>query len=208
MSMIKELKEKLNNHCSKWFTRQKFPRQFSGGFTLIELMVSLTLFVIVIMAAISSLYSVNQASRKVEAMRTVLDNLNFAIESMSRTIRTGTDVGCEGVAQRNCEFGDSPSSVITVNKTIGTSEVVTYGYDTDAVTGRGFIERCAGGTCIPITAPGINVRNLSFFVEGADEDPPNILQPKVLMIIEGIATAGENTAPFVVQTQVSVRSAE
>jgi prepilin-type N-terminal cleavage/methylation domain-containing protein len=173
-----------------------------GGFTLVELMVSLSLFTIVIMAAISSLYSVNSASRRVESMGTVLDNLNFAVDSLSRNIRTGTNVGC-GVAGQDRLFGQTTCSSIIFDKTIGTDETVTYQLSS---TSPYSIQRCTGNVCVAITSPNINVQKLSFFVEGSSSS--DTLQPKVIIFLQGVATAGGNIAPFALQTQVSVRSAQ
>jgi len=191
----------MNHH------RRRIPirERTQEGFTLVELIVSLGLFIIVIMAAVASLYSVNDTARKVESMRSVLDNLNFAVESMSRTIRTGTQIGCHGNAGVNCTFADGGGTQITIEGTLGRSGTMDYRHSIDG-TGRGEIEKWTNGVWIPITAPGIDVQHLTFYVEGAETDDG--LQPKVTMLIQGIAIAGENVAPFAVQTQVSVRTVE
>jgi len=178
----------------------------SRGFTLVELIVSLGLFVIVIVAAVSSLASVNTAARKVEAMRSVLDNLNFAIESMSRTIRTGTQITCgaAGSASDCSFFTDNSSSQISLEKTIGVDETVTFRHW--VVNNNGEIQKCTGGNCVALTAPGIDVESLRFYVDGAPVG--DSLQPAVRMIVAGTATAGGNIAPFVIQTTVSVRTVE
>ncbi len=188
------------------------------GFTLIELMVSLGLFIVVIMAAVSSLYSVNSAARKVEAMRSVLDNLNFAIESMSRTIRTGTNVVCGGTTNgsgsNNCTFEDafsSPGDRLSVESTLGIQGLVEYRWVINTTTNTGEIQKWSDGDWVSLTAPGIDIQRLSFYVSGADNEltgADDLTQPSVVMLVQGVASAGENTAPFAIQTLVSVRSAE
>jgi len=184
------------------------------GFTLVELMVALSLFVIVVLAAVSSLYSVNDASRKVTAMRAVLDNLNFAVESMSRTLRTGESFVCGGGTQAspNCDFmitNGSPS--ITVNSTLGGDQVVTYAwYQTPQGTGQVRKQVTVNGRTgdwMAITAPEIDVEDLRFYVSGARTDDGK--QPAVMMFIRGVASAGsDNIAPFALQTLVSQRASE
>ncbi len=175
------------------------------GFTLIELMVSLTLFIIVIMAAISSLYTVNNAARKVEAMRSVLDNLSFAMESMSRTIRTGTNIGCYATPGVDCAYPSSGGDYrVTVDATLGEAEGVTR--TIQYVLSNGTIQKWSNGTQVALTAPAINVTDLKFYVEGATAGDG--LQPKVIIFVQGTATAGNDIAPFAIQTQVSVRTAE
>ena len=56
------------------------------GFTLIELMVSVTIFIIVMVIALGSLLSISEAERKAEQLKTVMNNLNFGLESMARAI--------------------------------------------------------------------------------------------------------------------------
>ncbi|MDB5188744.1 MAG: hypothetical protein JWM92_342 [Candidatus Nomurabacteria bacterium] len=189
-----------------------------AGFTLVELLVSLTLFTIVVTAAVGSLYTVNQASARVTAMRTVLDNLNFAMESMSRTIRTGSNIVCGGAGALggpSCPFGGSSSSggsAISLQSTLGTAQTIQYQWVIDNTTQNGEIQKCAivnGGliNCVAITAPEINIQKMYFFVDGAD--PADNKQPSVMMIIQGVANAGtQNIAPFAIQTLLSQRAGE
>lgn len=200
------------------------------GFTLVELMVSLSLFVIVVLALVSSLYTVNGASRKVTAMKTVLDNLNFGVESISRTIRTGEVVVCGGTQNGgyvqggsptgtyNCPISNptqAPGTQLLVASTLGTDEFVEYRLGTNPTTGTtGQIEKRVQdsfgiwGNWVALTAPEIDVQKLSFYVDGADSTDG--YQPGVFMFLQGVATApGEqNTAPFSVQTFISQRAAE
>ncbi len=190
-----------------------------AGFTLVELLVSLALFSVVLTAAIGSLYTVNQASVRVNAMRTVLDNLNFATEAMSRTIRTGQNIVCGGVDNQtgapNCPFGNSngAGTAISLDSTID-GQTVEYRWRTDTTTGNGVIQKCtvengsvSDDKCVALTAPEINVQRASFYVDGADATDTK--QPGVMMMIEGTATAGpDNIEPFDIQTYVSQRAGE
>ncbi len=190
-----------------------------SGFTLVELLVSLALFTVIVVAAIGSLYTVNDASRRVNAMRTVLDNINFATESMSRTIRTGHTIVCGGVengtGQPNCAFsGNTAQSKISLISNID-NQGIEYRYQLDGVTGNGLIQKCLlNGSnqidptkCVSLTAPEVNITTLNFFVDGAD--PADGKQPSVIMMIQGVANAGTgNTAPFTIQTLLSQRAGE
>jgi prepilin-type N-terminal cleavage/methylation domain-containing protein len=183
-------------------------RRMNEGFTLIELMVSLSLFTIIVLAAIASLYTVNGASRKVQAMRTALDNLNFAIESMSRTIRTGTDVGCNGNPHTDCTIEQGPGGDIIVRSTLGFVGNVRYlRCDGCNPNGTSSVQKWQqGGSPVEITSPEIDVQNLTFYVSGADT--ADGVQPSVTMFIQGVATAGGTIAPFAVQTHITQRTAE
>src|SRR4051812_41074937 len=118
-----------------------------SGFTLVELLVSLALFTVIVVAAVGSLYTVNQASIRVNAMRTVLDNLNFATESISRTIRTGQNIVCGGVSNvngptHNCPLTDPNGrhNTVSLTSTID-GEQVQYTFGNNAQTGVGEIDK-------------------------------------------------------------------
>lgn len=61
------------------------------GFTLIEMMVSVSIFVIVAFIVVSTLLTMSYAYKKAQKMRLIMDNFNFAIQSMSLSIREGID---------------------------------------------------------------------------------------------------------------------
>jgi len=192
----------------------------SGGFTLVEVMVSLMIFLIVVLASVGSLYSVNNASRKAQAMRSVQDNLTFGIESMSRTIRTGNYVVCGGNSNtsgdNNCVFaGQSPSDKLLVASTLGVlpagdTQLVEYQLarvnGSDGTIQKRVQQNGVWSNWLDITAPEINVQELSFYVDGAN--PTDQIQPNVSIFIRGIAVAGSENTPFAVQTYVSQRTAE
>jgi prepilin-type N-terminal cleavage/methylation domain-containing protein len=193
--------------------KRKRPQyQNQQGFTLIELMVSLSLFVIVVLAAVASLYTVNNASKKVQAMRTSLDNLNFAIESMSRTIRTGTNLGCNGGIQDCSISNGNTGGDILLQSTLGYDGVVRFIRDDDCFgTGTGCIVKQKQGQTynaseLSITSPEIDIQNMIFYVDGTD--PSDGRQPSVIMFLQGTATAGGAVAPFAIQTYVSQRTFE
>lgn len=199
------------------FLKQK-PSQAQAGFTLIELMVSLMLFTIVVLAAVGSLYTVNSASKKTQAMRSVVDNLNFAIESMSRTVRTSNTVVCGGVsntssldpitsADPNCPFNsENPSSKLLVDSTLGADQLVEYQLSLSGAIEKRIRESGIWTNWVPITAPEINVTKLHFYVDGAKATDD--IQPNTMIFIQGVATTAEETAPFAVQTYLSQRAVE
>lgn len=64
------------------------------GFTLIETMISITLFSAVMTIAIGALMIIIDASKKAKTIQSVVNNLNIVIEGMSREIRVGYDYSC------------------------------------------------------------------------------------------------------------------
>lgn len=64
------------------------------GFTLIEMIVSLGLFSVVVIVAVGSLLTLIGTNEQLQAERSVMTNLSFALDSMVREIRTGTNYYC------------------------------------------------------------------------------------------------------------------
>ena len=62
--------------------------QKNNGFTLIEMMVAISLFAVVMVIVIAALLGVNNANKRAQKIRAVVDNLNYSIEDMTRKIRT------------------------------------------------------------------------------------------------------------------------
>ena len=69
----------------------------TGGFTLIEMIVSLTLFSAVITIAVGAFLVLLAANKQLQEEQAVLTNLSFALDSMTREIITGT-----GYVATNC----------------------------------------------------------------------------------------------------------
>ena len=59
------------------------------GFTLIEIMVAVSIFSLIMVISMGSILSVFDANKKSQTLRTVMDNMNFTLEGMTRTIRFG-----------------------------------------------------------------------------------------------------------------------
>jgi prepilin-type N-terminal cleavage/methylation domain-containing protein len=77
----------------------------SKGFSLIELMVSLSVFAIVMVVSTSTLLSYIDANAKAQALYSATTNLSFALDSMTREIRTGYHYYCK--LDNNPQPGDN-----------------------------------------------------------------------------------------------------
>ncbi|HEY4503867.1 MAG TPA: type II secretion system protein [Candidatus Paceibacterota bacterium] len=69
-------------------------RKFKGGFTLVEMIVAIAIFTIVAFVAVGALLKVVDANKKSQSMKTSINNLNFALESISREMRVGSNYYC------------------------------------------------------------------------------------------------------------------
>src|SRR3989338_1423382 len=64
------------------------------GYTIIETMIAVSLFIVIVMAGMGALLNANLLHRKSQSMRSIMDNLSFVMEDMSRNLRTGFDYQC------------------------------------------------------------------------------------------------------------------
>ena len=72
------------------------PRHNSrSGFTLVEMIVAIAVFSVIMTISVGTLLAMVDANRKAQSLKSVIDNLNFAVENMSRNMRVGTLYHCE-----------------------------------------------------------------------------------------------------------------
>lgn len=68
------------------------------GYTIIETMVAISLFLVIVIFGMNALLNVNLVNQKSQDMRSVIDNLSFIMEEMSRNLRTGYNYRCYDLA--------------------------------------------------------------------------------------------------------------
>lgn len=64
------------------------------GFTLVEIIVSMAIFIVVAVVALGALLKIIDANKKSESIKSLVTNLNFALDSMARDIRVGSHYIC------------------------------------------------------------------------------------------------------------------
>jgi prepilin-type N-terminal cleavage/methylation domain-containing protein len=180
------------------------------GFTLIELMVSVAIFTVVMVIALGALLAVSAAERKAETVKSVVDNLNFALESMSRTIRTGYDYKCGVGGTGDCGSSGDPftSAQSYIAFTAVDGSLVAYCLDGGVIKRQittGVLSTdCTASVFLPITSTELVVSSLSFYVKGAPRT--DTLQPKVTIIITAYANVGATgQTTFNIQTSITQR---
>lgn len=92
------------------------------GFTLIEIVVSLGIFTIVALVAVGALLRIMDANKKALSLKTTINNVNFALESMSREMRVGSNYSCTG-----CGTTGNWTITFDSSKTSGSCNL-KYGY--------------------------------------------------------------------------------
>ena len=166
------------------------------GFTLVEMLVAISTFMVVMLVAAGSLVSIIDGSNKAQSLKSAINNLNFALESMGKNIRVGT-----GYSGETCSSLDSSCAGISF-KSYKNDEYITYRFNNEA------IERCigvssvcsSGSTFTRLTAPEVKITDMKFYIRG------NVPQ-RVLITISGEAGNKERLkTKFNLQTTVAQRS--
>ncbi|MBI5134275.1 MAG: type II secretion system protein [Candidatus Taylorbacteria bacterium] len=177
------------------------------AFTLVEVLVSVSIFAMVMLIATGSVFSIVEANKKTHTLKSVMTNLNFALESMARDTRVGFNYVCDGSG--SCQSGGSVFRY-KANRDIDgdgnyNSADANDQIEYSLVSGR--IQKRVYGT-IPsttdITASDINITLLRFYVTGTAANDG--LQPKVVMTLKGDAGTGKTKSEFNIQTTISQRA--
>ena len=158
------------------------------GFTLAEMIIAVGVFGVVATMSLLALLNVKNLQSKSSALRTVNSNLNFAVELMSREIRTGTNYCASGCTPGRFRFTNSDGKVIT--------------YEYQSVSKK-ITRQVLGEQALDITSPQVQVNGLKFFTGGTA--PGDKIQPRVTIVINAISKVGRLQANMNVQTTISQR---
>jgi prepilin-type N-terminal cleavage/methylation domain-containing protein len=66
-----------------------------SGFTLVEMIVALAIFIIVAVVAVGALTKVTGLNRRAQTLQSSMNSLGFALEAMSRELRVGDTYHCK-----------------------------------------------------------------------------------------------------------------
>jgi len=186
-----------------------------GGFTLVELMVATFIFMMIMLASMGALLVTIDSARNARGLRTAMDNVNFAMESMTRSIRMGTNYHCvageDGINMtdeppyetRDCSFSEPGTFVAFIpQKTLNNNRI---GYKLhDRKNGSYSLQRCEGTSCVDVVAPEVNIEKLNFVVRGSGSNDEE--QASVYIIMKGEVDVKGNKTPFAIQTMASQRN--
>ena len=174
-------------------------RRGSRGFTLVEMIVAVGLFAIVMVVCVGALLSLVAANRKAQALQSVMNNLNIALDGIARSVRMGNEyngaTGCsgpvDGLYPHDCTNGSTQFAFIPYGA-LSTDPRWIYRFIHDS-NGIGRIEKSENGIdFLPITAAEVSIDDMLFYVVGTNRG--DTVQPKVVIVIRGSAGALGSTA--------------
>jgi prepilin-type N-terminal cleavage/methylation domain-containing protein len=180
------------------------------GFTLVEMIVSVGIFAMVMLAATSAYLGLISLDRQARATNQVVNNLSFAVDAMARGIRTGTNYRCIDPAGSPDGNGNSTNGGCTCFSYTDTNlaQSVTYHREANGTIGRAIgVSSCLDNLSEPITDPSINIASngLIFYVRGAGNS--NDQQPQVLFTLKGsmVAAGSGTTTTFTLEESATQR---
>lgn len=217
---------------SSYFKAQKNTQK---GFTLVETLVSLAIFAVVMVTATGIILSVITSNKRNQAVNSVVNNLNYSVESMVRDIKTGFSYKCNYTPTPDQTLSDfkslphgctsaTPIDNLALVSTINGSveKIVQYQFKQPVGEDIGYIEKTiytesdgfVTSAVYPLTDRiNIDIRSMSFSVDpGAplyDADGivnSNPSQPSVYLLMKGTAKVNAiNISDFFIQTLISQR---
>lgn len=176
------------------------PQGGNKGFTLIEVIISIAIFIIVMTVSAGALLSIVNGNKKAKTSKAVMDNLSFALENISRNARVGTDYSCSVSASGGvCPGGSTQFSHIDSYDTNPTKRRIGYEF----TGGRLYQNIYRSGvleSSLPITAPNVNISSGTFFYTKASAS-----QPRLVIALKGTAGAKAYRTDFSLQTSITQR---
>ena len=184
------------------------------GFTLIEIMVSVSIFVIVAMITTGALITISDVNRKAQAIKIAMDNVSFAMDSMVTNLREGANYHCLTETTGNLDgyltgasfgepspcfdngvglvFGDRRAGRGGINKRI------IYRFEENSGLGSiQFASSDASSNYVSLTSPEVDIDFLRFYVPNVGNGEVS----RVTIVIRG-KVSGKTPTEFNLQTTV------
>lgn len=178
-----------------------------SGFTLVEMMVSVSIFVIVAFIITTSLLVLSSAYKESIKMRLIIDNFNFTVQNLTLELREAVILDDSG--NNSCPVSGTDQCIFN---SIDNYRLNPYSPDVCYMRGshqsdpsKGTILRCKADcltTCRDLLSPDINIRKMTFEAAVNNSQP----QPVIKLFIDGSVDKGKNPVNFSLQTSVTNRN--
>lgn len=185
------------------------------GFTLIEVLVSLSIFTVIVTISVSVLYSLIDANARARNAQSIASNLAFTLDSLTREIRLGQDYMCTSFISHLPVDDTSTHQVANAP----TGEICNYfsfnegkqGLTADASSRRiairafdGYLQRRLGdGDWENLTSEDVYIEDLRFYARGTSRTDDD-LAPRVTMFVSALVGDEESTrTEFQLQTTIT-----
>ena len=197
-----------------------------AGYTIIEMMIAISVFLVVVMTGMNALLNAGVLHRKSQDLRSIMDNLSFIMEDMSRNLRTGNNYHCFSALD---SIPSSTSSLVSTPKSspvVNDKGINCWGISFEPPTGNpadhddqwvyyisaGKVFKSTDGPYVAssfnqLTPDEVEIDSISGFTVLGAESPSNgdTQQPLVTIRLVGSITYKDSVTPFSLQTSMSQR---
>lgn len=173
-------------------------KETEKGFTLMEVMVSVSIFAIIITVGIGSLLTIFGVLQKTRSDQQTMDSLSFVLDTMTRRIRTGFDYTGGG---STITFKDQDYDPITKPYLV-TYTAVPNPLDSNSLQ-LFMSDETTGGQFVDITPDNLIIKRFNIEITGTDQT--DIVQPMVQIHLSAILKNGKQESPMKIQAAVSQR---
>lgn len=149
------------------------------------MIVAVALFAVVMLVCVGALLALVNANRKAQALQSVMNNLNIALDGMVRSVRMGSVYHCgngDATVAQDCSTGDTAFAFKPFCETAPCPSYLKFSYENERI-----MKSEDGQTPFPITAPEVSIEDMKFYVVGTTRGDD--IQPKVVIVIKGSAGA-------------------
>ncbi len=197
-------------------------RETQRGFSLIEMMVAVSLFAVFMVTALGALLAVVDANTKAQTLKLAINNLNYNLEKMSRDIRSGRDFYCGDPAgslpvavagvNYDCPAGETAFAFRSKFNGNTLADYTMYRLNTGTRQLELVIYDASSNSQViqPFVSDQVTFTSATFFVSGSDPSNGSGAdneQPTVLIALQGTAGAGRRVqSTFSIQTSISRRA--
>ena len=184
-----------------------------SGYTIIETMIAVSLFVVIITTGVGALLNANLLHQKSRDMRSIMDNLSFILEDMSRNLRTGWNYECISDEESIPALPPSPTSCpygigVYFQSSLGrwAYHIDTNPSDINKLSVFKSVDESGAMIQYLLTPEEVDIDPVSgFSVLGAEPPSGDEQQPFVIIRLVGTLTFKDTITPFSLQTSVSQR---
>jgi type II secretory pathway pseudopilin PulG len=199
--------------------KTKAIKNFSSkrGLTLIEILVAFVIFSVIMISSVGALVGIIDANRKAQAVQSALNNLNFALDNMTRNIRTGFNYHClfggavpvpPALADiditNDCDTGGNLIAFEGPHgERLDNTDQIIYRHNATNQSIEASFN--AGTTWVTLTAPELQVEKLQFFTTFTSRTSAPHGQAMVMFTMTVRASEGDSETTLTVQTAIAQR---
>ncbi len=193
----------------------KQKNNLNNGFSLVEMLVAIGIFMSIMTLSVSSLISIIGANKKSQIIKSTIDSVTFALENISRDMRMGSNYEC---STNNVDFakicldsngGNIGGSAVRYIDNYG--DGIIYYFLGGELIRKECTTNFTGCTTSYLVSidSGAKITSMKFYVIGADKefDPISTrTQPRAVITASGlISMKGIADTSYNLQTSISQR---